>query len=453
MTDMLIPTDATELEEMLADPGQMSDLFNEDGTPNERFGEFTTNYARAVLDKDRGIAQQIRDETQKVLADMLRDNGTELPTDLRPPQPAIGPRDVVDKRHKLNDPKAMGAPLNGMFDNVAEFFQTVWFKNAEFPEYAENRTKLRNAFQSDVPAAGGFLVPEEFRAELLRVALETSIVRPRARTIPMGSAKVAIPSIDDTTHATTAYGGITASWSEEGATLTSTEPTFGRTVLDAKKLTAYAVAPNELLADSAISFQAMVEDLYPEVIAFFEDVAYCTGSGAGEPQGFTNAAAEIAVAKETGQAADTIVWENIVKMYARQLPGSLGRAVWVANIDTFPELATMALSVGTGGSAIWLNQGAEGPPMTILGRPVIFTEKVPTVGDVNDINFVDFGFYLIGDRQAMSVSSSEHVAFASDSTAFRIIQRVDGRPWINSAITPNQGSNTLSPFVTLAARA
>jgi HK97 family phage major capsid protein len=450
MTDLIIPTDADELEEMLNDAGQREKITAD----AEAFGEFITNYARSVLDTDKGIAQQIKDEAGKVFADMLRENGTDVPDALKGATPIIdSTTDPAAKRYRLNNPKAMGATLDGTFDSLAEFFQTAWFQNADRPEYAENREKIRNAFQSDVPAAGGFLVPEEFRSELLRVALETSIVRPRARTIPMSTARVAIPSIDSTSNATTVYGGIVGAWTEEAATMSATEATFGRTVLDAKKLTAYAEVPNELLADSAISFQALVDDIYPEALGFFEDVAFCTGSGAGEPQGFTNAAAEVAVAKETGQTADTIVWENIVKCYARMLPGSLGRAVWVANIDTFPELATMALSVGTGGSAIWLNNGAEGPPMTILGRPVIFTEKVATLGDVNDINLVDFGYYLIGDRQAMSVASSEHANFSSDVTAYRIIERVDGRPWLNSAITPQTGSNTLSPFVTVAARA
>ena len=179
------------------------------------------------------------------------------------------------------------------------------------------------------------------------------------------------------------------------------------------------------------------------------------GSGVGEPLGVLHAdnAAAISVAKETGQAAATIVWENLVNMYARMLPTSLGRAVWVANIDTFPELATMSLSVGTGGSAIWLNNGAAGPPMTILGRPVIFTEKAITLGTVGDINLIDFSFYLIGDRQVMSAKSSEHFKFQNDQTAFRIIERVDGRPWLAAAITPQQGSNTLSPYVKIATRA
>jgi hypothetical protein len=52
----------------------------------------------------------------------------------------------------------------------------------------------------------------------------------------------------------------------------------------------------------------------------------------------------------------------------------------------------------------------------------------------------------------MALTSSEHVAFASDQTAFRIIERLDGQTWINSALIPNNASaNTLSAFVSLAA--
>lgn len=91
--------------------------------------------------------------------------------------------------------------------------------------------------------------------------------------------------------------------------------------------------------------------------------------------------------------------------------------------------------------------------MTILGRPVIFTEKANTVGDAGDVNFVDLSYYLIGDRQQMQMATSEHVEFDTDQTAVRIIQRADGRPWVQSAITPRKGANTLSPFVKIAARA
>jgi HK97 family phage major capsid protein len=121
--------------------------------------------------------------------------------------------------------------------------------------------------------------------------------------------------------------------------------------------------------------------------------------------------------------------------------------------DTFPELATMALSVGTGGGPIWLNNGVEGPPARILGRPVVISEKVENLGDKGDINFVDLSYYLIGDRQALTVESSPHYRFQNGETSYKFVSRVDGRPWLQSALTPRNGGDTLSPFVTLDARA
>jgi len=268
----------------------------------------------------------------------------------------------------------------------------------------------------------------------------------------MDFLRVPFPAIDSTSNVTSVFGGITAFWTEEGATLTGKQPVFRRLVLDAKKLTVYTDVPNELIADSLISFDAFINDLFPEALAFYEDVAFFTGGGVGEPLGFLSNSATIAVTKESGQAANTIVWENIIKMYARMLPSSLNRAVWVVSPNTFPELATMALSVGTGGAPVMQTNGAVTPSQTILGRPVIVSEKAKTLGTAGDVNFVDFGFYLIGDRQVMSARSSEHFKFQSDQTSFRIIERLDGRPWLNSAITPQNNSDTLSPFVELQTR-
>jgi hypothetical protein len=52
----------------------------------------------------------------------------------------------------------------------------------------------------------------------------------------------------------------------------------------------------------------------------------------------------------------------------------------------------------------------------------------------------------------MSADSSSDYRFANDQTAFRILQRVDGRPWLKSAIEPANGGDDLSPFIELAAR-
>jgi HK97 family phage major capsid protein len=447
-TATAVPTNQTELEELLSDQAKVQAVIKAG-----QFPQVVENYARNVAKTDMDIQRQVKEQVQAVLTDLLKENGQDVE------RLNLTPRAVVaqgDARNNIHNPRAMGAVLDKEFGGptaAADFFSTIWHNTNRTADLQNRLNRIRNAFSSTVPSEGGFLIPETLRSELLRVSLETSIVRPRARVIPMETLRVPFPAIDSTSNVSSVYGGIVGYWTEEGAALTASSASFGRVVLDAKKLTAYTEVPNELISDSVGSFQAFLDQIFPEALGFYEDDAFITGTGAGEPLGFLNAAAAVEVTKESGQLADTIVWENLVKAYSRMLPSSLGRAVWIASINTFPELATMSLSVGTGGSAIWLNNGAVGPPMTILGRPVIFTEKVPPLGDAGDINFVDLGFYLIGDRQVMSAMSSPHFKFQNDQTAYRIIERVDGRPWVQSAITPRNNGSTLSPFVKIAARA
>lgn len=451
MTAPTIPTTASELEEMLGDDKKLEAIWKNGG-----LGEFTSNYVKAALEKDGSIATQIREQTQRELRNMLKENGQDISNrklDLNP----LDYNDLRLKKGSVYNKRAPGAALDKTFDGQSEFFQTIWHKAPSLRNWKTLEPKrnaaseILNSFGSTVPDAGGFLVPENLRAELLSVALETSIVRSRATTIPMDSLRVPIPTVDETSHTTSVFGGLTFYWAEEGASLTESQADFGRIVLEAKKLTGYAEIPNELMAD-APAFNGFLSQKFPQGLAYFEDVAFMTGTGVGEPEGFLSAPCAVQVTKQSGQAAATIVWENIVGMYARMLPTSLGSAVWIASIDTFPELATMALSVGTGGSAIWLNNGQSGPPMTILGRPVIFTEKPAALGGVGDITFVDLSYYLIGDRQTMTAESSPHFKFQQDKTALRVIERVDGKNWLRTAITPHNGGPTLSPVVQIAAR-
>lgn len=449
-TDVAIPVNSAELTELLMDKKQMDAVYADPA----KFGEFLTNYVKASNKADTDISKQVDELVQKGLADFAKHNKVELR------RPDMRPATVQDVRASRQtgaaySKKAAGAVLDGDYSSLYDFFDTIGkHRDPREDGVKQKREKIKNALSSTDPGSGGFLIPEEFRAELLRVAMESAIVRPRARVIPMASLRVSMPTIDITSNTANVFGGVIGFWTEEGAALSQTQPSFSRVALEAKKLTAYTEFPNELRQDSSITIEALLNEIYPEAITWFEDIAFLSGSGAGEPLGvFNSANANIVVqAKESGQATGTILWENLVGMFARMLPASLGKAVWVASIDTFPQLATMALSVGTGGSAIWLNNGVEGPPVTILGRPVIFTEKTSALSAQGDISFVDFSQYLIGDRMAMSAEMSEDYRFGNDLAAYRIIERVDGRPWMAQPITPKNGGPQLSPTVQLGVR-
>jgi HK97 family phage major capsid protein len=465
-----LPTKPEELEDALGDPAKIKELMQAG-----QFKDFIKNYAQTLSNKDADMKAQIAEQVQLGLADFL--GSAKINGDIKGIQNRLNLGGMTDPTSIRAVSHGKGAAYNAgsygakleaalgkddQFTSTAEFFQAVWprfetLKNSEtLGRKRSQLLKIQNSFGSEVPADGGFLIPEVLRSEILQVALESAVVRPRAQVIPMDSLRVPIPMIDTTSNVSSVFGGVVCYWTEEAAQLVESQASFGRVVLDAKKLTGYAEVPNELLAD-APAFASFFDTIFPRAIAWFEDIAFMTGTGVGEPLGFINCPASVQVAIESGQATKTLVWENVVKMFSRMLPTALGNAVWIASIDTFPELATMALSVGTGGGPVWMGNyqtpGSATPPVTILGRPVYFTEKTPALGTTGDLSFVDLSYYLIGDRQMMQSASSEQYKFQNDKTAFRVIERLDGRPWIQSAITPhNNSTNTLTPFVQLASR-
>ncbi len=444
MTKVISPTTPEELGEALRDKDRVKNLF-EAG----EFANFINGYIANVAKKDADLTAQINEQVQIGLAEFAKANGGVAKTLNHDPRAT--PTGTPSRLY--NNPRANGAPLDGLFPDFYTYLQAVWTKGNKDKETLEKLEQVRN-YSERVPAEGGLLVPEEFRSQLMQLALESSVVRPRATVIPMSSPRLHVPMVDETSHASSIFGGVIVYRTEEGAELTESAASFASVKLDVTKQTALSHVPNELIRDWG-AFGAFMDQTLPAAIGYFEDIDFLSGNGAGAPLGAlsTGNTALIAVAKETGQSATTIVWENILHMYQRMLPSSLPRAVWLAAPNTFVELATMALSVGTGGSAVWITDATGAPTLTLLGRPVVMSEKAPaTLGTQGDLSFVDFGMYLIGDYQTMSVDSSEHVKFTSDKTTYRVIQRNDGRPWIQSALTPHYGGETLSPFIQLQTR-
>ncbi|RSS92456.1 phage major capsid protein [Streptomyces sp. WAC02707] len=452
-----VPRNSAELAEMLADPDKRKEVL----ASQESLTTFIDGYAQAQQGDGTDLNRLVAEETQKQFADFLRNQGADVKDkqageaikrlDLNP-QNNRGSRANMLTSHRqgtAHNVSAPGAQLDQHFASGIDYVQNIWHKNPS--ANAEKLSVLRNAASSVSPADGGFLVPETLRSQLLEIALEMSVVRPLATVVPMESARVPFPMIDSTTNSGSVFGGMVAYWGEEGAELTDSSPKFGRVTLDAKKLTGLSAVPNELLQDSISSFAALLERLWPQALAFSEDNTFMAGSGVGEPLGFRGAGNTAAVAV-TRTTANKIKYADIVKMYSRMLPSSLSRAVWTCSPDALPELLTMALDVGTGGNSVFVVNAAAAHPMTIFGRPLIITEKAGTLGARGDLAFSDLSYYLVGDRQTMTADSSTDYKFGSDKTTFRIIQRVDGQPWLKSAITPANGSaNTLSPFIELAA--
>ncbi len=178
------------------------------------------------------------------------------------------------------------------------------------------------------------------------------------------------------------------------------------------------------------------------------------GSGAGAPLGINNSGCVVTVGAEAGQAANTIVYDNVLKMRSRMIAASRPNAIWIINQDCEPQLDAMSLAVGTGGVPVYMPAGGASaqPYSTLFGRPVVPIEQCESVGTAGDIMFCDFTQYQAIDKGGMKSDVSIHVQFLTDQRVFRFTYRYDGQPVLGSAITPYKGTNTLSNFVRLETR-
>jgi len=310
-----------------------------------------------------------------------------------------------------------------------------------------------------VPSEGGFLVQMDFTSELIRRVYELGEVLQRVRqmSISGNSNGIRLNAIDETSRADgSRMGGVRGYWVDEAGALTASQFKWRKMELTLNKVGALVYATDELLSDT-VALESLIRNEVPEELRFKVEDAIMNGDGSGKPKGFNvsgGGSPLITVAKETGQKASTILFENIVKMWARMWARSRRNAVWLINQEIEPQLMQMNMKVGTSGVPVYLpaNNLAGSPFGVLMGRPVIPVEYASALGTAGDIQLVDLSQYVMIQKAGIQAAQSMHVRFVNSEQTFRFTWRVDGQPVWNSPLTPFKGSDTLSPFVRLANR-
>jgi HK97 family phage major capsid protein len=304
---------------------------------------------------------------------------------------------------------------------------------------------------------GGYIVPPQFYDQLLAIASEESTFRKYAFVQPMASATLQFPYLDITTVQSAGtspfFGGVKASWTEEAQTRTETEPAFKMMELKAHELSGYSVSSNVLLQDAAFGLEKFLMVLFGRAVGWYEEYAFLQGNGVGKPLGIINAPATIKTGGASGNTgrdtAGHFYFDDLAAMLARFLPASYNRGVWYVSPTVVQDM--LQLKDGSGRALfISIDQGATKPPVwKLLNLPVIITEKLPALGTTGDVCLVDPALYIIGDRMSLEIAASEHVNFLANQMTWRFVQRVDGQPWMDKAVTLQDATSKVSPFVIL----
>jgi HK97 family phage major capsid protein len=298
---------------------------------------------------------------------------------------------------------------------------------------------------------GGFLLPVGFSPNLLSLESEGDPTMGRTTPIPMTTQSIEIPARVDKNHTSSVSGGLQVYRRNETDTSSASRMQFEQVKLNASMLFGIAYATEELLARSPISFVALLEAGFRDEFATKLLKEKLFGTGAGQYEGVVNAPGTVSQAKENGQGAATINKENIDKMRSRCW--RYGQAIWLYNHDCLPMLRSLVQNVGTGGAVVPYFQTTPDGNSTLDGRPAFASEFCETLGTVGDLILGNWSQYLEGTLTNMQEAESIHVRFINHERTFKFWMENDGRCWWRSALTPNQSSNTLSPFVTLQTRA
>jgi len=344
------------------------------------------------------------------------------------------------------------------FDSLGEFAQAVF--HAGTNTGMDSRLAIHAAasgMSQGVAADGGFAVPPAYSNTIWSEASVDNGVNLMSlcRRYPVTGASLTFAANAETSRADgSRYGGVQGYWLCEAAQKTSSNPTLRQVKLEPEELAVLVYATDKLLKNNTMALEAYLQEAATEEIQFKVNDAIINGTGAGMPQGIMNSGCLITASAEGGQPATTFVAENVLAMWARLHPRARRNAVWFINQDVEPQLHKMYLPTGGGGSLVYTPAGgvSGAPYATLMGRPVREIEFAQTLGTTGDVILADLGFYALGTRGGIEAATSIHLRFDYNETCFRFVFAIDGQSFLASAITPKNGTNTVSPFVVLETR-
>lgn len=299
-----------------------------------------------------------------------------------------------------------------------------------------------------VNADGGFAVPPDYRTHIRKALDGSDSLAALCDDQRTDSNRIAFPVDEDKPFDSTS--GITVGYLGEGATIGQTKPKLQLLEVKLGKVGAIVPLTEELVSDAA-QMTGYVQTKVPEKLVGFVNQELINGSGApGKLMGIMNAGAKHTVAAKAGQGANTVVADNITKMWSSLPVKSRSRAVWLVHPDVEAVLGLIAI----GNQPVYLPPGGllNQPNGTLMGRPVISCEDCQTLGTEGDIILWDPKEYLLASKAGptgVRADVSMHVYFEQDMTAMRFIMRMGGHPWWSQSIARKNGSSRQSPILTL----
>ncbi len=257
------------------------------------------------------------------------------------------------------------------------------------PNQDISHLRVTNAQGEGVSAAGGFLVPTEFRQKLIEVRKSFGGFLPNVERLNTTTGgPIEYPTNDDTANS----GEITP---EHDAFASGADLTFGQVNLGAYKYTSMGAGSNlplrvsvELLQDAAFDIEGLITRKLGMRIHRKQAVDAVTGNGVGRPLGIV---ASSLTSDRDLDTPDTPDYEDHVELQDLLDEEYDSNAKWLMKRNTWAQLR---LLVDLNGRPLIqdASESIQGTPVRrLLGHEVIIDEAMPTLSSAGDTYCIAYG--------------------------------------------------------------
>lgn len=300
---------------------------------------------------------------------------------------------------------------------------------AEHCEKVYGDGEVAKALAAGTGSAGGFLVPDQFSAELIEFLRPASVIRRMNPVLlPMPNGNMTLPK---------QTGGGSADYVGENNNITPSEQTFGQLKLTARKLAALTPISNDLIRFSSPAADNVVRDDLVNAVAQAEDSNFIRGLGTGAgPKGLRYWAptANVLTVNATVNLANITVDLGRLVLALKNGNTRMIRPGWLMAPRT--ELYLMTVRDGNGNYAF----RAEMLTGRLWGYPYGVTTQIPinlavTGTAESEVYLADFADVVLGEVPGLIINVSDTAAyhngsavvapFSLDQTVIRVIAQHD----------------------------
>jgi HK97 family phage major capsid protein len=281
---------------------------------------------------------------------------------------------------------------------------------------------VQNALQIGEDSEGGFLVPDEYENQLVQALQEANVLRNLCNVINTSHGDRKIPVV-------ASHGS--AAWMDEEGAFTESDDAFTQVTLSAYKLGTMLKVSDELLNDSYFGLEAYIAAEFARRIGAAEEEGFLTGNGSSKPTGLlhTTGGASLGV---TAASATAINIDEVLDLYHSLKSSYRKNATFLVNDATIKALRKLKDGQG---QYLWQPSVQAGTPDTILNRPVVTSQYMPTAAaGEKTILFGDFKYYWIADRQGRTFKRLNELYAANGQVGFLASQRLDAKLILSEAI-------------------